>query len=271
MAANFKTQPPQTTICRLTVPAPFVLLVTLTRPKALNCIGTAGHHELSAVWAWFDHEPSLRVGVITGEGRAFCAGQDLKEWNTRAAVDSPRSLAPGGFAGISTRGGRKPIVAAVNGLALGGGCELMVNCDMVVAHPAAEIGLPEVKRGVAALAGALPRIVRTVGKQRAMELALTGRSLSAHEAKDWGLVNHVAEDVVGEAVKWAQTIAANSPDSIIVSREGIKMGWEKMSAQEATARLARDWFTRLEDGENIKEGLKAFVEKRKPNWVDSKL
>jgi enoyl-CoA hydratase/carnithine racemase len=192
------------------------------------------------------------------------------EWNDGGSSD--RAAHPSsGFAGLSTRSGRKPVIAAVNGLCFGGGCEIIINCDMVVASPKAQIGLPEVKRGVVALAGALPRLVRTVGRQRAMELALTGRTLSAQEAKDWGMVNYVADDCVSEAVRWATEIASNSPDSIIVSREGIKLGWEAIGAQDATEKVRREWFPRLAEGDNIKEGLMAFVEKRKPRWVDSKL
>lgn len=196
----------------------------------------------------------------------------LAEWNDSQSGNTNRAAhPPSGFAGLSTRSGRKPVIAAVNGLCFGGGCEIIINCDMVIASSKAQIGLPEVKRGVVALAGALPRLVRTVGKQRAMELALTGRTLSAAEAKEWGMVNYVVDDCVGESIKWAQEIAGNSPDSIIVSREGIKLGWEGMGAQEATDKVRHEWFPRLYEGENIKEGLMAFVEKRKPNWVDSKL
>ena len=148
---------------------------------------------------------------------------------------------------------------------------MVVNADLVYASPKAIFGLPEVKVGVVALAGALPRLVRTVGKQRAMELALTGRHIKAKEAERWGMVNKVADDAVGEAVKAASMIAANSPDSVIVSREGIKLGWEGIGAQEGTEKLAEDWFSRMEGKENMIEGVRAFVEKRKPNWVESKL
>jgi len=180
-----------------------------------------------------------------------------------------------GFGALSRRSGRKPVIAAVNGLAFGGGCELIVNCDLVVASSSATFALPEVKRGVVAFAGALPRIVRTIGKQRAMEMALTGRTVSALEAREWGLVNKVVGDMEGEvveaAVEYARMIAENSPDAVIVSREGIKMGWEGMGAEDAT-RLANDvWFSRLQAGENIKEGVRAFVEKRKPKWKAAKL
>ena len=181
-------------------------------------------------------------------------------------------MVPSGFGAISRRSGRKPIIAAVNGLAFGGGMELVTNCDLVVASSDATFALPEVKRGVVAFAGALPRIVRTIGKQRAMEMALTGRTVSAQEGKEWGFVNRVVEsDVVDAAVEYAKMIAENSPDAVIVSREGIKMGWEGMGAEDAT-RLANEvWYSRLQAGENIEEGVRAFVEKRRPKWKAARL
>lgn len=150
---------------------------------------------------------------------------------------------------------------------------MIVNADIVVADEKATFGLPEVRIGVVALAGALTRLVRTVGKQRAMEMALTGRTLGAEEAREWGLVNKVVGKgkSVEEAIKIAQVIAGNSPDSVIVSREGVKMGWEGVGAEEGTRLLAENWYSRMDKGENMKEGVRSFVEKRKPRWVPSKL
>ena len=180
-----------------------------------------------------------------------------------------------GFGGLSRRVGKKPVIAAVNGIAMGGGCEMIINTDIVLASAVAKFALPEVKRGVIALAGALPRLVRTVGKQRAMEMALTGRSLDAREAKGWGLVNEVVEgssdNVVERAVELATVIAENSPDSVIVSREGVLLGWQGVSAEEGTEKLIQGSWKDIADGDNLKEGVKAFVEKRRPKWVDSKL
>lgn len=194
-----------------------------------------------------------------------------------------------GFGGLSRRKGRKPVICAVNGLAFGGGCEMIINADLVIASSRTALGLPEVKRGVVALAGALPRLVRTVGKQRAMEMALTGRPYTAQQAEQWGLINEVvnvddcvrdggkhddeavSKKVVERAVQVASEIAGNSPDAVLVSREGVKLGWEGIGAEEGTAMLNETWVRRLYEGENIKEGLKAFVEKRKPDWKDSKL
>jgi enoyl-CoA hydratase/carnithine racemase len=190
-----------------------------------------------------------------------------------------------GFGGLARRKGKKPVICAVNGICLGGGTEMIINADIVIAASRAVIGLPEVKRGVVALAGALPRLVRTVGKQRAMEMVLTGRMVGAVEAERWGLVNCVVEGegkgdeadeavgkvVVERALEMAREIAGNSPDAVLVSREGVKLGWEGIGADEATVMLNDTWVKRLFEGENIKEGLRAFVEKRKPVWADSKL
>jgi enoyl-CoA hydratase/carnithine racemase len=194
-----------------------------------------------------------------------------------------------GFGGLSRRKGRKPVLCAVNGLCFGGGAEMMINSDLVIAASRVSLGLPEVKRGVVALAGALPRLVRTVGKQRAMEMALMGRAYTAAQAEKWGLINEVvnvddcvgaggkldddavSKKVVERAVQVASEIAENSPDAVLVSREGIKLGWEGIGAEEGTIMLNETWVRRLYEGENIKEGLKAFVEKRKPDWKDSKL
>ena len=166
---------------------------------------------------------------------------------------------------------------------------MIINADLVIASSRTALGLPEVKRGVVALAGALPRLVRTVGKQRAMEMALTGRPYTAQQAEQWGLINEVvnvddcvrdggkhddeavSKKVVERAVQVASEIAGNSPDAVLVSREGVKLGWEGIGAEEGTAMLNETWVRRLYEGENIKEGLKAFVEKRKPDWKDSKL
>jgi enoyl-CoA hydratase/carnithine racemase len=260
-------------------PRPSILLITLNRPKSLNCISSSQHHDLHALYTWLDAEPSLTCAILTGTGRAFCAGADLKEWD--GANSSPEGRKPmpaSGFGGLSRREGKKPVIAAVNGICFGGGCEMVVNADMVVASADATFALPEVKRGVIALAGALTRLVRTVGRQRAMEMALTGRTVGAREAESWGLVNRVVgkgegkdSEVVMEAVRLAEMVAENSPDSVIVSREGIKLGWEGLGAEEGTRKLERDWYPRMDRGENMREGVRAFVEKRKPKWVPSKL
>lgn len=277
--SQFVAPPPKVTDALISFPTPRILLVVLNRPKSLNCITAVCDHELASLFCWLDCEPSLRCGIITGTGRAFCAGADLKEWDNQNDKAESRPSPVGGFCGLSRRSGKKPMIAAVNGICFGGGCEMVVNTDIVIASEKAVFGLPEVKRGVVATAGALPRLVRTVGRQRAMEMALTGRPVDAREAERWGLVNKVvgsggdgaSSEVVAEAIRVAEIIAANSPDSVIVTREGVKMGWEGVGVEEGTRIIERDWFPKMDNGENMKEGLKAFVEKREPRWVPSKL
>ncbi|KAF2835249.1 ClpP/crotonase [Patellaria atrata CBS 101060] len=270
---KFKTHPPKTKYATLSYPSPNILLVTLNRPKELNCINSEGHKELLEVWNWLDEEESLRVGIITGNGRAFCAGADLKEWNTNNEDEKPHPFPIGGFGGLSRRSGLKPIIAAVNGICFGGGCEIIINLDMILASKNASFALPEVKIGVVAVAGALPRLARTIGKPRAMEMALTGRTVSAKEAAEWGLVNQVIEDenVVDAAIEMAKLISANSPDAVIVTREGVKYGWEGVSVEEGTRLWSEGWYPKLLRGENMREGVKSFVEKRKPVWKPAKL
>lgn len=289
--------PPAVPHTTVSFPSEHVLLVTLNRPKQLNAIPTTSHPLFDHLWRWYDAEPSLRCAILTGTGRAFCAGADLKEWNTRntaAASTAPpptasqllsssgasgakkAKWASAGFAGLSNRGGKKPVLAAVNGLCLGGGMEVALNCDVILASEDAVFGLPEVKRGVIALAGALPRLIRTVGKQRASEMALVGRHYDARTMHAWGVVNRVVGKgeeggVLAEAVRWAEEIAGNSPDSVIASREGLRLGWEPLGPEVSTEVVERGIYGRMEGAANMVEGVVSFVEKRKPRWTDSKL
>lgn len=169
--------------------------------------------------------------------------------------------------------GKKPVIAAVNGLCLGGGMEMVVNCDMVVAAATARFGLPEVRRGVVALAGALPRLIKTVGRQRAGEMVMLGRMYTAGEMERWGVVNFVVEggEVVREAVRVAEEVAGNSPDAVIVSREGLRMGWEGVGPELATEVVEKGIYGRIDGEVNMAEGVRSFVEKREAVWRDSKL
>lgn len=179
-----------------------------------------------------------------------------------------------GLAGLPRRDGKKPIIAAVNGITMGGGFEMVANCDVVVASSSATFALPEVKRGIVPVAGCLPRLTRTLGLQRCTDLALTGRSVSATTLYDWGLVTRLIDssaDVVDAAVQVAEEMCRNSPDALIVGRRGIRMSWETGNAEEAVSSLAEHWYPRLVEGANFAEGIKAFSEKRSPQWVNSKL
>ncbi|KAH6898116.1 ClpP/crotonase-like domain-containing protein [Thelonectria olida] len=149
---------------------------------------------MDSVWKWFDAEPNLSVAIITGTSRAFSAGADLKEWNNSMADDADPSKRMGNapaFKPLSRRLGKKPVIAALNGLAMGGDCEFVVNCDLAVAAEDAYFGLPEIRRGIAAIGGALPRLIRTIGLQRASEFALTRRNVAAREMLRLGIVNRV--------------------------------------------------------------------------------
>jgi enoyl-CoA hydratase/carnithine racemase len=268
--------PPTPDFLRLSFPAPRVLLVRMDRPKALNAMSTKAQWEMDSVWKWLDQEPNLSVAIITGTGRAFSAGADLKEWNGSMAADADLSKRMGKapeFTPLSRRKGKKPIIAAVNGLAMGGGCEFVVNCDIVLAAQEATFGLPEVRRGVAAIGGALPRLIRNIGLQRASEFALTGRTVTAQEMHEWGVVNRVVsqKDLIPEAVKLAGDIAKNSPDSIVCTRAGLRQGWETADVEGAVNVTLKGEFEELQKGENILEGLKAFSEKREPRWRGSRL
>ncbi|KAH7119861.1 carnitinyl-CoA dehydratase [Dendryphion nanum] len=248
----------------------------MNRPSSLNAMSTTAQWEMDSVWRWLDAEPTLSIAIITGTGRAFSAGADLKEWNSSMASDADPEKRMGNapaFTPLSRRRGKKPVIAAVNGLAMGGGCEFVVNCDLVVASEDAVFGLPEVKRGIAAIGGALPRLIRSIGLQRASEFALLGEPISAQTAREWGIVNRVVkkEEVVEEAVRLAARIAENSPDAIICTRAGLRQGWETASVEGAVEVTLEREFKELQKGENMLEGLKAFGEKRSPVWKGSRL
>ncbi|KAH0276764.1 enoyl-CoA hydratase, partial [Aureobasidium melanogenum] len=247
----------------------------------MNSIPIAGHWEGEAIWKWFDKEPTLSIAVITGQGaKAFCAGADLMEQRRRgAASEADKASQPqigpvGGFAGLSRRLGKKLVIAAVNGFALGGGFEICLNCDIVISSPNAKFGLPEVQRGLYAGAGGLSRIVRTCGLQIASELALTGRSISPTEAQRFGVVNKISQSpdsLLREALDFAKEVASHSPDALIVTRAGLRESWETGSVERASQITAEQYQDALMSGQNLMIGLQAFAEKKTPKWVPSKL
>ena len=282
------SQPPPTPTYILSYPADYVLLITINRPKAMNSLPYASHWEADALLQWFDREPSLRVAVITGNGKAFCAGQDLIEQRDlanlreRAAkgekVDLPdtRLLRHpfSGFMGVSRRAGKKPVIAAVNGWAMGGGFEICLGCDMIVASPNATFGLPEAMRGLYAGAGGLSRLVRLAGITIASEVAMAGRFLSAEEAARYQIANKVTkshESLIPEAVELASRVANLSPDSIIVTRAGLREALEQASVERASQETEQRYGHALRDGDNLAIGLRAFADKKQPKWVPSKL
>ncbi|KAG9825728.1 enoyl-CoA hydratase, partial [Aureobasidium melanogenum] len=168
------TQPPRTSVYNVTFPEPGIMLVTINRPAQMNSIPMSGHLEGQALFGWFDDEPSLTVAIVTGAGpKAFCAGGDLKQQRDTPYGAEPQQqqqpMAPSGVAGLSRRTGKKPVIAAVNGFAFGGGAEICLNCDIVIAAKQATFGMPEVLRGLYAGAGGLSRVVRVCGLQVASD------------------------------------------------------------------------------------------------------
>ncbi|KAJ5606377.1 hypothetical protein N7510_009158 [Penicillium lagena] len=251
-----------------------IVQVTLNRPERLNCIDKATSREIQSIWERFDQDESLWVGIITGSGRAFCTGADLHEWNEMNKAGVINDMSAPGLAGLPRRNGKKPIIAAVNGICMGGGFEMVANCDLVVASSAAIFSLPEVKRGIVPVAGCLPRLTSILGLQRTTDLVLTGRNVDARTLYEWGLVSRLvesADDVASAAVQLAQEMCKNSPDALVVGRQGIRLSWEAGSVEDAVSSLANEWYPRLVAGSNFAEGIQAFVEKRPVKWVNSKL
>jgi len=259
----------------VTYPSKHVLQLTLNRPKQLNAMTDTLSSDLKAVLDWFEGESSLWVVVVTGSGRGFCAGQDLKNWRkkqdagTRSEAEDMASNIHG-FGSIARRKSIKPIIAAVNGVAMGGGTEILLNCDLVVASRDAKIGLPEVKRGVVAAAGGIPRLQRTAGHQFAAEMLLTGRTVTAEEAMNrYRFVNAVVppSQVLPTALSFAKEIVANSPDAVQSTKKALLEGQTHASLEDAVIQHVLGWESRrVYESENIREGLKAFAEKRQPVW-----
>jgi enoyl-CoA hydratase/carnithine racemase len=271
-------QPPvHSSQIQLAFPENHVLLLTFNRPEALNAMTPTMQSDIENILDWFDGEPSLWVVIITGAGRAFCAGADLKAWskdqqggNTKEQQNTAANVH--GFGSISRRHvSNKPMIAAVNGGVYGGGTEIVLNCDIVVASHDAKFALPEVKRGVLAIQGAIPRLAKIAGHQLASEMLLLGNAISASEARDrFRFVNVVVPqaDVVSAAIGVARQIAANSPDAVQSTKRGLILA-QKHNFEEAV--LTHAWSQeskRVYKGGNIKEGLRAFSEKRGPVWRD---
>ncbi|KAK4054925.1 hypothetical protein OIV83_000849 [Microbotryomycetes sp. JL201] len=250
----------------VTFPQPKVLQLRLNRPEALNAMTDDLENDLRRVLDWFEQEPSLWVMVVTGTGRAFCAGQDLKNWNkTAGSDDSPPSKIlrnPHGFGSIARRRSTKVLIAAVNGMAFGGGVELLLNCDIVIGCTGAKLGLPEVKRGVvASVVMKCPALVPYL---------LTGEPFPQHLLAGSVLTDVVSADkVLPTALDWAKRIIAASPDAVQVTKNQINLFKDGNGIHDVVYKsLDTEQAQALYSGYNLKEGLKAFVEKRQPEWQD---
>jgi enoyl-CoA hydratase len=241
-----------------------IAVLTINRPEARNAVNGDVAAAMEARLDEFEADAELWVGVITGTGSTFSAGADLKA--IAAGRGGELGTARGGFAGLVTRKRNKPLVAAVNGPALAGGCEIALACDMIVAAENARFGLPEVKRSLLAAAGGLPRLPRAIGMANAMEIILTGDPITAARAYELGLINRVAPDgeALAVAIELAERVAANAPLAVQASRNLAARAFT--DDDEAIWRDTFSEFQRILQTEDAREGPMAFIEKREPRW-----
>ena len=241
-------------------------VITLNRPERMNALHSPAHFELEEIFNEFSTDPDAWVAIITGSGeRAFCAGNDLRY----QAEGGKLERNPMGFAGLTSRFDlKKPIIAAVNGVAMGGGFEIALACDLIIASENARFALPEPKVGLAALAGGMHRLPRQIGMKRAMGMMLTGRTVEAQEGLSLGFVNEVVahQDLMESAKKWAESIMECSPTSVRTTKDVAMSGLSHASVETAMEQKY-DSVVDLFNGEDFVEGPLAFSEKRKPNWT----
>ncbi|KAF9781331.1 enoyl-CoA hydratase [Thelephora terrestris] len=253
----------------ISTPHSGVELITLNRPKALNALNSALFVELNEALKKADEDANVGAIVITGSDRAFAAGADIKEMKDKEYSDVYKNKFLENWTLISTI--RKPIIAAVSGYALGGGCELALMCDIILASPTAIFGQPEINLGVIPGGGGTQRLARIVGKSRAMELTLTGRNFSAVEAERWGVVSRIVEPVEGkqkvvdEAVEMGKLIASKGQISVQAGKEAVNAAYE--STLTEGLKVERRLFHGLFATKDQKEGMTAFAEKRQPNFT----
>jgi len=242
-------------------------IVTLNRPKALNALCAGLMDELIKALNEMDNDPKIGAMVVTGSEKAFAAGADIKEMQNRDFQSNYRENFLDWWSNITLV--RKPIIAAVNGYALGGGCEVAMMCDIIYAGDKAKFGQPEISIGTIPGAGGTQRLTRAIGKSRAMEMNLTGTPITAQEASEYGLVSRIypAESLVEEAVKTADKIASHSKIIVQICKESTNAAYE-LSLKEGM-RFEKRMFQSTFATNDRKEGMTAFVEKRKPNWTDN--
>lgn len=244
-----------------------VTIFTLNRPEVMNALHSPAHFELHEAFDAFAADPEQWVGIVTGAGdRAFSAGNDLKHQASGGKMGSP----PSGFAGLTSRFDlTKPLIAAVNGVAMGGGFEIALACDLIIASENATFALPEPRVGLAALAGGLHRLPRMIGQKQALGMILTGRRVSAAEGQALGFVNEVTrpDELMAAAKRWAAQICELSPMSIRASKEAVYRGLDEPTLEAAIAGQNRyPAVAALFKSEDFVEGPLAFAQKRAPNW-----
>ncbi len=241
-----------------------VFIMTINRPEVMNALHSPAGMEMAEAWDAFEADDDLWIGVITGAGdRAFSAGNDLKYQAKGGDMSWPAS----GFGGLTSRMGcDKPLIAAVNGLALGGGFEIALACDIIIASENASFGLPEPKVGLAALAGGIHRLPRQIGYKNAMAMMLAARRVDAAEAFRLGICQEVVapQRLMERTLEWAQEIAACAPLSVRATKEAAAGGMSLPLEEALTAKF--DGIARMIKSEDFVEGPLAFAEKRKPEW-----
>ena len=239
-------------------------LIRLNRPKALNALNSTIINELNSAMREFDRDDDIGAIVITGDKRAFSVGADIKEMAGASTIDMFQTDRISAFDGI--RQITKPVIAAVSGYCLGGGNELAMSCDMIVAAERAKFSQPEINLGVIPGAGGTQRLTRAVGKAIAMEMVLNNRTLKAEEAYHYGLVNRVVpvENYLEEAMELANEIAEKAPLAVRFAKEAVNRAFET-SLSDGLAEERRAFYF-LFTSQDQKEGMQAFIEKRKPNW-----
>ena len=239
-------------------------LVTLNRPKALNALNQALIEELNLALAGLEADEAIGCTVITGSEKAFAAGADVKEMAEKTYVDAYLGKFLEGWSGVAQT--RKPVIAAVSGFCLGGGCELAMMCDFIIASDTAKFGLPEITLGIMPGAGGTQRLPRFIGKAKAMDMILTGRMMDAAEAERSGLVARVvaADKLMEEAMAAAEKIASYSRPIVMMAKETVNRAQETSLTEGI--RFERRVFLSMFATEDQKEGMKAFIEKRKPQF-----
>ena len=241
-----------------------IMTVRINRPDRLNALHPPGNAELGEVFDDFAADDDMWVAIITGEGRGFSAGNDLRY----QAEGGERVPMPRGFGGLTSRFDlHKPVIAAVNGVSMGGGFEIALACDLIIASDKAKFALPEPKVGLAALAGGLNRLPRQIGPKRALGMILTGRHVSPEEGKELGFVNEVVphDELMDAAMRWANLILECAPLSIRASKDVVYKSLDSASLQDSME-AQYDSVKAMVGSQDFVEGPKAFSEKRPPNW-----
>ncbi|KAK7458768.1 hypothetical protein VKT23_009773 [Stygiomarasmius scandens] len=257
-------QPPShSSFIQVSFPEQHVLLLTLNRPTSLNAMTPQMAQDIDTLLKWFTDEPRLWIAIVTGAGRIFCAGADLKAWNENKKANdaSEQENVMGdctGFASLSRRQMSKPIIAAVNGGAYGGGMEIVLNCDLVVASEDAKFALPEVKQGVVAAQGGIPRLANIAGHQLAAEMLLTGRTVTAQEGYSrFGFINVVVppSELLSAALRLAQQINSNSPDAVQSTKLALLLSQNRTYEEALQKHMWTAENSRVYKGENIKKPI----------------